>query len=327
MGITDKIGRNIDYARISLTDRCNYRCVYCMPEEGVPLLRHEEIMRYEEIFFLSRALQELGVKKIRFTGGEPLLRKGIVPFLIDFHKGFPDMALSITTNASLLSGCAWELAQIGLSGMNVSLDTLAPDKFRNITRVGEIKDVLEGIDCAIEAGIANIKTNTVLVRGFNDEELPRILDYAWSKGIVPRVIEFMPLGDDVWEKRKFIGAPEILEMLRDRGDWRLQSPAGNTTLPPAGPARYYVDLATGNRVGVIEAVSNHFCASCNRLRITPSGGLLPCLFARDEISLLHLIRHRDGEGLKEAILHGMNFKPNSWEETRDGKARMSGIGG
>lgn len=327
MAIKDKKGRSIDYARISLTDRCNYRCVYCMPEEGVSLLRHEEIMRYEEISFLSRVLRELGVKKIRFTGGEPLLRKGIVPFLIDFRKKFSDMALSITTNASLLAGCARGLSQVGLSGMNISLDTLNREKFRNITRVGNIEDVMYGIDSAIEAGITNIKTNTVLVRGFNDGELFEILEYAWEKGIVPRLIEFMPLGDDVWEKRKFIGAPEILELLRSRGDWQPLLSVGDVSQPPVGPARYYVDSSTGKRVGLIEAVSHHFCSSCNRLRITSSGGLLPCLFAHEEIPLLSLIRCRDGEGLKKAILRGIDFKPDCWEKIRDGKARMSGIGG
>ena len=328
MDIRDRNGRHIDYARISVTDRCNYRCVYCMPEEGVTYIPHENIMRYEEILCLCQILEELGVKKVRFTGGEPFLRKGLVPFLKEFREALPNMAVSLTTNASLLSPYADSLSSIGLSGLNISLDTLDPAKFHAVTRNGDIEDVLKGIRAAKDAGIANIKTNTVLIRGFNDDELADILNYTWGVGVTPRLIEFMPLGDNVWKSDKFIGAPEILDILGGMGEWteRLKTPDGGSATP-MGPAKYYVDGRTGNSVGVIEAVSNHFCDSCNRLRITASGVMMACLFSTGGTPLLELIRNGERDAIKSAILKGINMKPDWWEETRDGKQKMSGIGG
>ena len=328
MAITDRNGRVIDYARISVTDRCNYRCIYCMPEEGVTQIPHEQVMRYEEIAFLCCALAQLGVRKIRFTGGEPLVRKGIASFLKRFKGDFPEVAVFVTTNASLLGRFARELSEVPLAGMNISIDTVDAKKFRAITRLGDIDDVRAGIDAARSCGIPNIKTNTVLIRGFNDMELPEILRFAWDNDITPRLIEFMPLGDDVWRREKFIGADEILRMLAAYGEWTPAEKRGTERGDvPSGPAKYYVNRGTGKVVGVIEAVSNHFCASCNRLRITASGNLLACLFSRDEVPLLPLIRSGDLEGLKQAIRDGMDAKPECWEDLRDGKQRMSGIGG
>ncbi len=327
--LSDARGRLIDYARISVTDRCNYRCVYCMPEEGVSLLDHADVMRYEEILLICDILQELGVRKIRFTGGEPLVRKGMVPFLLEFRRKFPDMAVALTTNAALLARHAIDLASVELSGLNISLDTIDPRKFREITRVGEVADVFEGVDAAVKAGISNVKTNTVLIRGFNDDELMDIIRYAWSKGVTPRLIEFMPLGDDVWNREKFISSTEILSMLSRCGEWLLaeNNEIDEGNLAPRGPAKYYFDAQSGNRVGIIEAVSNHFCTTCNRLRITAAGRMRACLFSRTETDLLPLLRAGDREALKRAIVDGINLKPDYWENIRDGKLRMSGIGG
>jgi molybdenum cofactor biosynthesis protein A, bacterial len=326
--ITDAKGRRIDYARISVTDRCNYRCVYCMPEDGVAPLRHEEILRYEDILWLGGVLSELGVRKVRFTGGEPLVRKGMVDFLKEFRHAYPAMALSLTTNAALLDRSAEALGEVALSGLNISLDTVNPEKFHEITRIGDLDDVRRGIVAAKRAGILNLKTNTVLIRGFNDDELPDILDFSWGYGIVPRLIEFMPLGDDVWSRDRYIDAREILERLERIGRWL---PMDDGSLwdegVPRGPAKYYRSAADGRVVGVISAVSAHFCASCNRLRITAAGGMLPCLFATGEIPLMGWIRDRDAETVKRIILEGIETKPDCWERTRDGKRRMSCIGG
>lgn len=327
--LIDSQGRRIDYARISVTDRCNYRCVYCMPEDGVSTIGHDNIMRYEDIFLLCEVLEELGVRKIRFTGGEPLVRKGLVPFLIKFRETFPNLAIALTTNASLLSLHAEELAKVHLSGLNISLDTVDPRKFREITRMGEIKDVLEGIDAAIGAGIPNIKTNTVLIRDFNDDELMNIIHDTWSKGITPRLIEFMPLGDDVWNREKFISATEILAMLSHHGEWLRASsaPTEDETVFPRGPAKYYRELKSGKLVGIIEAVSDHFCSTCNRLRITADGKMKSCLFASSGTELLPFMREQDRDALKNEIVNGINLKPTKWEDLRDGKLRMSSIGG
>ena len=325
--IKDARGRRIDYARISVTDRCNLRCVYCMPGDGVPYIAHDDILRYEEIMFLCAVLSGMGVRKIRFTGGEPLVRKGLMAFLADFRKSFPDIAVSLTTNASLLERYADPLAQIGLSGINISLDTLDPEKFRHITRVGNVEDVTRGVASAIAAGMTNIKTNTVLMRGFNDGELPSLLSYAWENGITPRLIEFMPLGDDVWQSGMFMGADEILAGLTELyGEWRLVGPEHSDAAFPRGPAKYYEDPQ--NRiVGIISAVSSHFCSDCNRLRVTASGRMRSCLFSRAETPLLELLRNGDEDGTKQAILLGINAKPDWWERERDGTLRMSNIGG
>lgn len=327
--LTDSQGRLIDYARISVTDRCNYRCVYCMPADGVDPIEHADIMRYEDILFLCEILEELGVKKIRFTGGEPLVRKGMVSFLVKFREMFPNLAIALTTNASLLSLHAEELAKVALFGLNISLDTIDARKFQEITRMGKVKDVLGGIDAAVRAGIPHIKTNTVLIRDFNDDELMEIIRYAWSKDIIPRLIEFMPLGDDVWNREKFIGATEILAMLSRHGEWLLASPdeAENQTSFPRGPAKYYSDMKSGKLVGIIEAVSDHFCSACNRLRITADGKMKSCLFASSGADLLSLMRAKDRDTLKREIAKEINQKPTKWEDLRDGKLRMSSIGG
>lgn len=324
--MTGAYGRTIDYARISVTDRCNYRCTYCMPEEGVESLPHEEIMRYEDITFLCRVLLDLGVRKVRFTGGEPLVRKGMLPFLRGFREDFPETSLSITTNASLLKNPA-ELAAVNLSSINVSLDTMDPEKFREITRVGDLSEVLAGIAAARDAGVPVIKTNTVLIRGFNDGEFPRILSYAWDNGLIPRLIEFMPLSGDLWGGGKFIGAGDILSFLEERcGPWMPFEGKKSDDFSPAGPAKYYVN-SQNNVVGVIDAVSNHFCATCNRLRVSASGGLRACLFGSVVAKLSDALRKRDAPALSEAIRAGMEQKPKHWDFSHSGTSRMSGIGG
>jgi cyclic pyranopterin phosphate synthase len=219
------------------------------------------------------------------------------------------------------------LASIGLSGVNISLDTLDPEKFRRITRVGDISGVLGGISASLASGIPNIKTNTVPIRGFNDEELPLILSFAWENGLLPRLIEFMPVGEDVWRKEMFIGEDEILRGLtRHFGAWTPLGPGTSAAAHPQGPARYYRD-ALGREVGVIAAVSSHFCGTCNRLRVTASGHLRACLFSESETPLLGLVRSGDSGGLRSAILDGMNAKPRRWEQERSGTLQMSNIGG
>jgi cyclic pyranopterin phosphate synthase len=298
-----------------------------MPEEGVPNLAHEDIMRYEDILFLCDALRDLGVRKIRFTGGEPLVRKGFIRFLMDFRNAFPETALSLTTNASLLGKYAADLAQLRLAGMNVSLDTVDPEKYRAITRLGDLSSVLDGIASSKVAGIWNIKTNTVLIRGFNDHELPRILSYAWENELLPRLIEFMPLEKNIWRDEKFIGADEILRLLTKLfGDWSPVTDDSTDGGTPLGPAKYYVN-GQNRKVGVITAVSNHFCAVCNRLRIMASGNLRSCLFSRAETPMTALLRKRDEDGVRKAILDGINAKPNQWANEMDGMQRMSDIGG
>ncbi|MDR3165518.1 MAG: GTP 3',8-cyclase MoaA [Synergistaceae bacterium] len=325
MRIIDKRGRDINYARISVTDRCNYRCVYCMPEEGVKPRSHSEIMRFEDILWLSRILVSLGIRHIRFTGGEPLVRRGMADFLVSFREEFPELDISMTTNASLLSRFAGIIAKARLSGMNVSLDTLDTGKFTSMTRLGDISGVMSGIASAAELGIPNIKTNTVVMRGFNEHELPGIVKFSWKLGFIPRMIEFMPLCGDLWGKETFVSSGEIFELLKPAGDWSPERPGAKKTAH--GPAKYYTDARTGLKVGVIEAVSNHFCSECNRLRITAAGNLRACLFSSKETPLLTAIRERDEAASREAILTGIGLKPKKWNEAADGEGHMSDIGG
>ena len=188
--LTDRFARKLNYVRISLTDRCNYRCTYCMPPQGVPFLDHQRILRYEEILFLCRVLFRMGVRRVRFTGGEPLVRRGLLPFLEQLRGELPELRLALTTNASLLAPHVPRLAALGLDSLNVSLDTLDPGRFRELTRLGNLEDVLGGLDAAREAGIRPIKLNAVLVRGQNDQELPRLLDFAHERGFLLRLRGF-----------------------------------------------------------------------------------------------------------------------------------------
>lgn len=321
--LIDDYGRRLNYVRISVTDRCNFRCTYCMPAEGVKCLDHSQILRYEEILKLCRAFHELGVRKFRFTGGEPLVRKGIVPFLGELKKALPDAKTALTTNASLLSRYAEELAASGIHSLNISLDTLDPDKFREVTRIGELDTVLEGIQAAHRAGIKAIKLNAVLVRGFNDTEVRALLDYARENGLRLRLIEFMPLEDGVWDKSRFISGDEILRMLPGGDAWKpIKTEADRDGM---GPAQYFLNEKTGDVIGIITAVSNHFCKDCNRLRVSASGNLRTCLFSPTETPLRELIDRP--EELKHLILTTIKTKPRCWNDIRSGHQHMSGIGG
>ncbi|MDR1580333.1 MAG: GTP 3',8-cyclase MoaA [Synergistaceae bacterium] len=325
MGIVDGRGRCINYARISVTDRCNYRCVYCMPEEGVKSRAHADIMRYEDILWLSRILVSLGIRHIRFTGGEPLVRRGMADFLVSFREEFPGLDISMTTNASLLPSFAGTIERARLSGMNISLDTLDSDKFAHMTRLGDISDVMSGIASAAERGIPNIKTNTVVMRGFNEHDLPDIVKFSWSHGLIPRMIEFMPMRGNLWGRETFVPSAEIFDLLKPMGDWELEGNAEKKTA--CGPAKYYRNAHNGLKVGVIEAISNHFCSECNRLRITAAGNMRACLFNNAETPLLPAIRDMDEAAAREAILTGIALKPRKWNDAADGVSHMSDIGG
>lgn len=321
--LIDSYGRRLNYVRISVTDRCNFRCSYCMPESGVPCIEHSDILRYEDIFFLCNVFWGLGVRKFRFTGGEPLVRKGLIPFLGRLRAELPEMKLALTTNASLLGCYAEKLAQIGINSLNISLDTLVPRKFTEITRVGSLNEVINGIRSATSAGIKNIKLNTVLIKGFNDGDISCLLSFAKKEELLLRLIEFMPIEEDVWSEENFIGAADILKILPDSEAWRAVEPNNGED----GPARYYVNEKTGDTIGVIEAVSNHFCVGCNRLRISASGSLRTCLFGDQEIALRDKIKERDEVGLRNLIVSSVREKPRCWGDVRSGKRRMSHIGG
>jgi cyclic pyranopterin phosphate synthase len=284
--LRDNFRRSIDYMRISVTDRCNLRCVYCMPSAGVKPIEHRDILRYEEIARVLRVAACTGVKKIRITGGEPLVRKNIACLvkLIKNIKGIED--LSMTTNGVFLEHLAGELADAGLDRINISLDSLRPGRYREITRGGDIHAVLRGIGAAEKAGLLPVKINMVPIRGLNDDEIEDVARLTLNFPYQVRFIEFMPFGpENMWGPEKFISAEEI------------KSVAGNLgTLFPAklrksGPARYYRFEGAAGVLGFISPLSNHFCGECNRLRLTADGKLRPCLFSETEIDLKPALRN------------------------------------
>ncbi len=259
-GLMGSFNRKLDYVRISITDRCNYRCQYCMPEEGINCLGHDEILTYEEILDLCRLLQGMGVRKVRLTGGEPMVRKGLIDFLKRLVGELPTLHVALTTNGSFLLASADELSKIPLSGLNVSLDSMNPDRFRTLTRLGSLEDVLAGIRAIRSRSSLPIKINTVLIRGFNDGEIPDLLVFAKSCGAVLRLIEFMPwttpsgAGIDSSRRMRF----SIACRTRRTGSRRSQQ-ARSESWRSEGPARYLVHAQTGQRLGIIAAVSHHFC--------------------------------------------------------------------
>jgi cyclic pyranopterin phosphate synthase len=274
--LVDRFGRRVTYLRVSLTDRCNHRCTYCMPERGVALGAHAEVLRFEELVRLAGVFARLGVERFRLTGGEPTVRHGVVA-LVEKLAGL-GVRVVMTSNGQRLAELAAPLAAAGLAEVNVSLDSLDPARFARITRRGDLAAVRAGIDAAVAAGLP-LKTNTVALAGFNDDELLDICRHAWERGALPRFIEWMPMsGGSLYAPGALLAAAEIRR--------RLGVLAGGPLVPGAapagvvGPARYYL-VPGGGRVGIIAAISEHFCAGCNRLRLTAAGGLCACL-ARDE---------------------------------------------
>ena len=286
-GLRDTFCRRINYLRVSVTDRCNLRCVYCMPPEGIKALEHIQILSYEEILRVVRISVGLGITKVRITGGEPLVRRGIVDFIGEVAQipGVGD--LSLTTNGILLAPMAEELFHKGLKRVNISLDTLKPDVFEKITNRPGLEKVLAGVDAAMKTGLSPVKVNVVAIRGVNDGEIMDFADFAATTGVHVRFIEYMPSRRDVWSGKTLMPASEILEKISTRYTLsKAEVPAGDS-----GPSRMF-DLPGGGRIGVISPLSDHFCGTCNRLRLTADGRLRSCLFSNEEIDLK--TRLRDG---------------------------------
>ena len=320
----DRFGRSMNYLRISVTDRCNLRCIYCMPPEGVPHIYHSEILSYEEIRAVVRAAAELGIKKIRLTGGEPLVRADF-PHLVKMLSQIEGIQeLSLTTNGALLKDYAQALKQAGLSRVNVSLDTLRANRFQHITRLGELKDVLTGIEAAKEAGLLPIKINTVVMRGINDDE---ILDFArmtYKDGWHVRFIELMPF--------KGVAQPvPSVELQRRISSLGRLEPC--TSITGNGPAMHYRLAGAKGTIGFISPLTEiSFCSRCNRMRLTPDGKLRPCLLGDNEIDLKTPLRDNASmEELERLILKAVASKPehHHLKDTsgRPVERKMSQIGG
>jgi cyclic pyranopterin phosphate synthase len=305
-GLADAFRRPISYLRISVTDRCNLRCTYCMPEAGLPWIPNADVLTFDEIERIVRAAAGVGVRSLRLTGGEPLVRPNLAHLVrrLAAIDGIEDIALS--TNGMLLPELVRDLAAAGLRRVNVSLDTLRSDRFEKIARRPGLERVIAGIDAALAAGLAPVKLNCVVMRGVNDDELLDFAELARDRAVYVRFIEMMPVHENLAEQREqYLSAADILERIRATGELApVDGPGGN------GPARYFAQPGARGAIGVISPLSHDYCERCNRVRLSADGRLRLCLFGDYEIDLRTPVRAGAGPDEIAALFRGgMLIKP------------------
>jgi cyclic pyranopterin phosphate synthase len=323
-GLHDSFQRPINYLRISVTDRCNLRCIYCMPVEGITSIPHDQILRYEEIHLVAQAAAKLGINKVRLTGGEPLIRSRLVT-LVEMLAGIEGIDdISLTTNGVLLKHYAFALKQAGLKRVNISIDSLQERKFRRITRLGTVNDVLEGISAAHQAGLEPVKLNTVALRGVNDDEIIDFAQKTIDEGWHVRFIELIPIGEG--QRRKwFMPLSEIRARIEELGPLEPCPLIGN------GPAKYFRLPDSRGTIGFIGPITEHICIRCNRLRLTADGKLRPCLLSDEEIDLRESLRRgASSEQISHLIREAVAAKPLGHQLAKgitSKKQAMAQIGG
>jgi len=316
--LIDRFGRRVDYVRLSVTDRCDFRCVYCMSEK-MTFLPRARVLTLEEIYQLARAFNSLGVRKIRLTGGEPLVRKGVIGLIRQL--GELDIELVITTNGSQLTHMAQDLRDAGVRRLNISLDSLREDRFKAMTRIGKLGQVLDGIDAAIDAGFERIKLNAVVMKGRNDDEIHDLVDYARGRGIDISFIEEMPLGNITEHDRAeaYCSSDEVRQIIEQR------YPLTRTTERTAGPSTYFRMADSDSRIGFISPHSHNFCSECNRVRVTVEGRLLLCLGNEHSVDLKEVMRAHPGdfERLRQTLINAMDLKPERhWFDLEDDEPQV-----
>jgi cyclic pyranopterin phosphate synthase len=325
MPLIDSYGRKINYLRLSVTDRCNLRCRYCMPEEGIPKLKHQDILTYEETMLLAETAVQVGIEKIRVTGGEPLVRNEIIELLTNLAKIQGLRQLVLTTNGVLLAEMAESLRLAGVQRLNISLDSLRPSTFAKITRCGNLAKVLEGIKTAEEIGFP-IKINVVAMRGVNDDEFIDFAKLTLTKPYAVRFIEYMPTAKEVDWQSLVIPGEEIIK--RIAGCFQIE-PMDRGYL--SGPSRDYKIHDAVGTIGIITPISGHFCTECNRIRVTSSGMARSCLFDSKEFDLKPLLRSDREASLKEALQQIVRSKPGNHLLSNQDSAHepfdMSKVGG
>jgi cyclic pyranopterin phosphate synthase len=326
--LSDSFARRVSYLRVSVTDRCNYRCLYCMPEEGVAVSPKTDVLTFEEIERLVRVMMRLGVRRVRLTGGEPTVRKDIVELVARLGAlGLDDLAL--TTNGERLFELARSLKLAGLQRLNISIDTLDPQKFAAITRRGHLDRVLAGVEMATAVGFGGTKINTVVMGGVNDDELPALCAFAWARQMVPRFIEAMPMSDGaLFVPGGFVSAAEIRARLEAELGPLIDDAA--TGIAGVGPARY--QRAGGGQVGIISAVTEPFCDTCNRVRLSATGQLHTCLAVDDDTDLRGPLRAGASDNeLAQKVLLAVSAKKEGHTFTACGsggpRKHMVAIGG
>jgi len=325
--ITDNYDRQIDYLRISITDKCNLRCVYCMPEKGIKPFKQSEVLTDDEIVRFVRIARNYGVRKVRITGGEPLMRKNIT-HLISSIKETGIHELGLTTNGIKLSEHAAELKKAGLDRVNISLDTLDPQKYREITKQGDISLVLASIKEAEKQGLAPVKINMVPIRGINDDEILSFAKLTFENDFHIRFIEFMPAScNGMWKKDKCISSADVLKKITALGEIEEYAFRGK------GPSRNYRIKGAKGVIGVISPISDHFCGDCNRLRLTADGKIRPCLFSKKKIDIKTPMRKgATDQEIEDLLRKAIAIKPQKHElnenrSTENLIKTMSKIGG
>ncbi|MCG8023817.1 MAG: GTP 3',8-cyclase MoaA [Candidatus Thiodiazotropha endolucinida] len=308
--LVDRFNRRINYLRISVTDRCDLRCIYCMSED-MEFVPRSQLLTLEELFRVGKSFVEMGVRKIRITGGEPLTRRGVMQLFESLGEldGLDD--LTLTTNGTLLHRYAKTLQRAGVTRVNISLDSLQEARFRKITRIGDIRRTLTGIDAALEAGFQRVKINSVILKNRNHDEIPALVAFAEKRGMDISFIEEMPLGEtgDHDRAELYYSSQQVLQDLQPHYDLIA------TTDTTGGPARYYRINDSNNRVGFISPHSYNFCDHCNRVRLTAEGRLLLCLGQEHSMDLRRVVRANplDDEPLRQAIIDAMKIKPKGHE--------------
>lgn len=323
--LTDNYNRQINYLRLSVTDRCNLRCLYCVPHYDVQGTPRRRILSYDELFRLARESVALGIRKIRITGGEPLVRPGVVQFLERLAVIEPGPELVLTTNGTLLRELARPLRQAGVRRLNISLDSLRPEIFTKMTAGGELKRVLEGIDAAEEAGFPPPQINVVLLRGTNDGEIGDFATLAAARRLSVRFIEYMPVSGDPNWRSLYVPSDEVIAVLE-----RDHHLAPIPSMDGAGPARYYQLDGGRAKLGFISPISHHFCLSCNRIRISADGQARGCLMSNETTDLVPYLA-RGGESVREVLTAIIRKKPLKHDAPEtlmmQGWLPMSAIGG
>ncbi len=317
--LVDGFGRQVTYVRMSVTDRCDFRCVYCMAEE-MTFLPREKVLTLEEMALVAEAFAQLGVNKIRLTGGEPLVRRNVME-LIRHIGDLPQITdFAMTSNGSQLGRMSGDLKAAGLKRLNISLDSLDAERFRQLTRKGDLNQVIAGIDAAVAAGFKGIKLNAVILKGRNDHEILDLLEFAIERGIDISYIEEMPLGEISEHEREetYCSSDEVREVIAQR--YELVP----TTEKTDGPSRYFRIPGLQTKVGFISPHSHNFCSSCNRVRVTAEGRLLLCLGNEHSVDLRAIIRANPGdmEPVKQAIRESMSIKPERHHFTTDGDVQV-----
>ncbi len=332
--LVDAFGRRLHYLRLSITDLCNLRCLYCMPAGGVEKLEHSQVLRLEELARVARVAVALGVDKIRLTGGEPLLRRGLDQLLAELKAISPRPDLRLTTNGLLLEEKLPLLIDSGVSTVNISLDSLQPETYGRITGLGPeggeqaLAALWRGVEAALKSGALQVKLNVVLLGGVNEEEIVDFASLTLDQPLAVRFIEYMPVGRrTTFEPKRFLPAGEVLERVGEIGAYEdLPARTGD------GPAQRYRLAGARGELGIISALSSHFCGSCNRIRLSAEGRLVPCLFSEASVDLRPIIRGgADDEELAQALLQAAHNKPQGHHQEpanlHSAGCQMSRLGG